>query len=205
MMRLASVLMVAVLLSTCAIFSTFAKYASISSGNDTARVATWSIKVSGTEIGVAGNTNVAFDLFKTVKDTAGADEIDVAKESADDNIIIAPGTSGSFGIVIKNDSEVNAKYTITLAETNESNIPLKYSVDGTNWVDSVAELAMGSLKDVAINMNNQDTKTVYWKWAFEGTDPGAHANQDDESDTLLGYNHTATVTITATIAVEQVD
>lgn len=214
MMRIASVLLVAVLLSTCVISGTFAKYTSTSSGSDTARVARWSILVEGTEIGVAGNTTVAFDLFKTVKDTAGNTENDVAvKDGAQ---IIAPGTSGSFTIDIVNDSEVNAKYTITLAETNTGNIPLQYSVDGENWVDSIAELSMTALTNVAIAMKNDgdtdtDSQTVYWRWVFNDTDTAvtdgsAHAGQTNVTDTALGNAGTlAEVTITATIVVEQVD
>ena len=41
MMRLASALLVAVLLSTCAISGTFAKYVTSSTGTDKARVAYW--------------------------------------------------------------------------------------------------------------------------------------------------------------------
>ena len=48
MMRIASVLMVAVLLSTCAISSTFAKYVSSDSATDTARIAKWGVEVTAT-------------------------------------------------------------------------------------------------------------------------------------------------------------
>ena len=41
MMRIASVLLVAVLLTTCSISGTFAKYVSQATGTDTARVAYW--------------------------------------------------------------------------------------------------------------------------------------------------------------------
>ena len=66
-MRLASGLLVAVLLTTCAISGTFAKYVSDATNSDTARVAKWSIEVEGEEIGVAGDPVVAFDLFETVR------------------------------------------------------------------------------------------------------------------------------------------
>ena len=150
MMRIASVLLVAVLLSTCAIFSTFAKYASTSSGSDTARVAKWSIEVEDTEIGVAGPTTVKFDLFQTVNDTGNAANDEDVKDGTGDTHIIAPGTAGSFEITIENLSEVNAKYTITLEETNPSELPLQYSVDGTTWKDSIAELVMTELTNQSI-------------------------------------------------------
>ncbi|MBR6564968.1 MAG: hypothetical protein IKK71_05985 [Clostridia bacterium] len=204
MMRIASVLLVVVLLTTSVISGTFAKYISTGVGSDIARVAKWSIEVEGTEIGVAGDTAVAFDLFSTVKDSNGTD--DETDMNPADGTIIAPGTSGSFAIDIENKSEVNAKYTIALTESNPKNIPLQYSVDGTNWKDSVAELTMDALTDQAIAMGTGvATKTVYWRWVFEGTTPGAHAGQTDAADTALGYEGTATVTIQATITVTQVD
>lgn len=207
MMRLASVLLVLTLLTTSVISGTFAKYTSTRSGSDVARVAKWSIEVEGTEIGVPGNATVAFDLFSTVKDTKGTDEADV-KAGTDGEHIIAPGTSGSFAIDIANKSEVNAKYTITLTETNTGNIPLQYSVDGTTWVDSVAELTMTALTDQSIAMGTGTaTKTVYWRWVFDENvdDQTVHAGQTDVTDTALGYAGTAQVTIEAAITVTQVD
>ena len=94
MMRLASILLVAVLMSTCAISGTFAKYTSEQTATDSARVAKWSFKVGETDI---ATTAFVFDLFNTVKDTEGATENDVA--TAENATIIAPGTSGSFEIL----------------------------------------------------------------------------------------------------------
>ena len=45
MMRVASALLVAVLLTTCAISGTFAKYVTTESGSDFARVAKWGVNV----------------------------------------------------------------------------------------------------------------------------------------------------------------
>ena len=209
MMRLASGLLVAVLLTTCAISGTFAKYISTAEGSDSARVAKWSIKVEGTEIGVAGDTTVAFDLFATINDSNGSAETDVAAGTGDEHII-APGTSGSFDIDIQNLSEVNAKYTIELSETNTGNIPLQYSVDGETWKDSIEELAMTDLTGVDIAMKiGTDTQTVYWRWVFDNeVTANGHAGQTNTTDTALGYGANSAdiqVTITATITVEQVD
>ena len=208
LMRAATLLMVLTLMTSCFVGSTFAKYTSTASGSDTARVAKWSIKVEDTEIAVTGDApTVAFDLFGTIKDTAGADEADVDLDGIlGEAQVIAPGTSGSFQLDIENLSEVNAKYTITLTETNASNIPLQYSVDGTTWKDSIAELTMTALTDVAIAMETgTSSQTVFWRWVFEGTTEGAHAGQTDATDTTLGVGGTASVTITATITATQVD
>ena len=63
MMRLASVLLIAVLMSTCAISGTFAKYVTSDSSSDSARVARW---------GFNGTTLNIEDLFVAAYD-AGAD------------------------------------------------------------------------------------------------------------------------------------
>lgn len=207
-LRIASVLLIAVLLSTCVISGTFAKYISTASGNDTARVAKWDITVEGEKLAVE-NTDIVFDLFSTVGDYDAnpedkADDADVINGTGEN--IIAPGTEGSFQFDIVNNSEVNAKYTIELEETNGAGIPLQYSVDGTTWKDSIAELAMEDLTNVDIAMTDgEDTQVVYWRWVFEGTTEGAHAGQTDGTDTALGLAGTDTVKIAASITVTQVD
>lgn len=201
MMRLASVLLVCVLLTTSVISGTFAKYISTASGSDTARVAKWDIEVEDTKLGV-DNATIVFDLFSTINDTGNtADETDVADD------LIAPGTAGSFEIDISNKSEVNAKYTIKLTEWNDNAIPLQYSVDGTNWEDSVADLTMTALTDVAIPMSTGSAnQTVYWRWVFDNEESGdGHEGQTNAYDTALGLLGTPVVTIQATIIVEQID
>ena len=63
-LKLALVLLVAVVLTTCTISGTFAKYVSSSEGSDTARVAKWDLKLNGE----AWADTVEFDLF-TYADT----------------------------------------------------------------------------------------------------------------------------------------
>ncbi|MBQ2736238.1 MAG: hypothetical protein IJP20_02270 [Clostridia bacterium] len=193
MMRVASALLVAVLLTTCAISGTFAKYVTSATATATATVAKWDIKLDGTDI-TTGTPNVDFNLAETWTDYDGSAEVDV------DDKLLAPGTAGSFDFVITNSSEVNAKYSITLAETitglpgtvAEADFPVEYSTDNAHWSNDIANaVASGTL---AMNGGNA-TVTVYWRWAFNG---------NDTIDTALGVA-TPTVTITATINVEQVD
>ena len=202
-MRLASAMLVLTIVTTCAISGTFAKYTSTASGSGAATVAKWSFKAIGEEIAVTGDkTDLQFNLFDTINGTGNTDdETDVVDNK------IAPGTSGSFGIKVQNTSEVTAKYTIALAETNDSDIPLQYSLNGTNWVDSIEKLTMDDLTNQTLAINAAEvTHTVYWRWVYEGTTSGAHANQTDATDTALGIATTApTVTIEATITATQVD
>ena len=137
---------------------TYAKYTTKFTGSDTATVAKF--KVS------SNTTAETFDLFKTAKEVDGT--------TADAEVVngkVAPGTGGKFDIQLTNDSEVKVHYAISLKETNESNIPIEYSLDGTTYV-TAANFASVSADDLAIGSTTQQTKTVsvYWRWAFEGKD-----------------------------------
>ena len=191
MVRLVAVLAVTMMFTMCFVGGTFAKYTSSATGTDSATVAKWDIKVGGTNI--ATNDTFTFDLFKTIKDSNGSDvESDM---SPVDGTIIAPGTRGSFDIVIKNDSQVNATYAIDYTVTNTNNIPVKFSVDGTNWFDDINYL---DVRSVAINMGATATVTVQWMWEFERIN-------GDTQDTTLGSAASATLTVSAAVSAIQVD
>lgn len=204
MMRFASGLLVAVLLTTSIISGTFAKYTSSATGNDTAKVAKWSFKVGGTDI--VENNTVTFNLFNTVKEEKTTDSETHIKNT--DGSIIAPGTSGSFDIVLSNESEVTAKYAISFTETNTSNVPIQYSTDGKSWTDEINTLnikADDAKTALGFNEGDKSTKiTVYWKWAYEAGNP-AVKEQSDTKDTALGKDGSATVNVQANITATQVD
>ena len=180
---------------------TYAKYTSSGTGNDTATVAKWSFKVGDKDITTASDA-FTFDLFKTIKDTAGADESDVKSGK-----IIAPGTSGSFDIAIKNESEVNAKYTAAFELTNAGNIPVEFSTDGgESWKSTISGI---NITDKAIAMGASDTVKVEWRWAYEGSgSTNFKTSQTDTTDTKLGTDaqtSAATLTVTANVTATQVD
>lgn len=205
-LRVSALLLALTLITTCFVGGTFAKYTSSTTGDDTATVAKWSFKVNDTEFATTTAKTLTFNLFDTINDTNNtADETDVA-----DNLI-APGTAGSFALVVKNDSEVNAKYTVELTETNAKDVPLQYSVDGNTWKDSIAELSMEDLTDQPINARIVKLVTVYWRWVFDEnvTDKRLHAGQTDGTDTALGIAaqeaSVPSVQITAKVTATQVD
>lgn len=193
-MRAAALLLVLTLMTSCFVGGTFAKYTSTATGTGNATVAKWSVKVGTTDI--ATTTPFTFDLFTTTNEFGGGAEDHVTAGK------IAPGTQGSFDLVVENFSEVTAKYTITLTEDNTANIPLQYSLDGSNWVDSIGALTMSGLTDQILDIGVAAvTHTVYWRWAFEG---GGHAGQTNADDTALGIA-AATLSIEASITATQVD
>ena len=202
MMRVASALLVAVLLTTCAISGTFAKYVSKASAQDDARVARWDIELNDTSI----NETFVFDLFATVNDTNDSAETDVATDAT--TTVIAPGTQGSFDIELLNKSEVTAKYGIQYTVTNVDSIPVKFSVDnGNTWKNTLDEVvAHDENTKLAMDATKATVITVQWKWDYEvGADADAVA-VNDSADTGFGEAATlSAITVKADITVTQVD
>ena len=182
------------LVSLSLVSGTWAKYTSTVSGSDSARVAKWEWTYNSADV----LTSFEFDLFNT---TYTDSNVDVNGKN-DDAVVIAPGTTGSFTFGFKNESEVNAEYSVTFTETNANNIPVQFSLDGTTWKDSLAEL---NIAETAIDMGDDAECTVRWRWVFEGTESGAHAGQTDSTDTELGINGEYTYGVSATVTFTQVD
>ena len=184
MMRTASVLLIAVLLSTCAISGTFAKYATKVEGTASASVAKWDVAAS---VGTA--TNV-FDLFKTIKDSNGTDnETDVASGK------IAPGTSGEFTITLDANNEVSTAYSVTFELTKSNpNLPILFSVDGGEF-KSTLDSVNGTITLSSDAATLDRDIIVKWQWAI-GDETG--------SDNVFGDGSTS-VTVKAIVNFTQVD
>ena len=178
------------LVSLTLVSSTWAKYTSTVSGQDSARVAKWAWEYKGEAL---TTDTVKFDLFETILDsdlTNAETDVDV-NGAADDATVIAPGTSGQFVVLLENNSEVNATYEIDYTVTNANNIPVEFSVNGGSW---------GTLEDVTatvIAMNGGAAQyTIQWRWVFDG---------DDSVDTPLGIAGSAEIIVHAKITMTQVD
>ena len=105
MMRAASVLMVAVLLSTCAISGTFAKYVTSDTGTDSARVAKWGVTINvQDDMGMFSN---GYKADNTVTNTASEASVLHATEQ-----LVAPGTKGSTSFTISGTPEVRNIITV---------------------------------------------------------------------------------------------
>lgn len=199
MMRAASVLMVAVLLSTCAISGTFAKYVTSATSGDTARVAKWGITMS----------NNGADTF--------IDNYDAGLYATPDKNIVAPGTSGSTTYEVDGAPETDYEITFvgtfveevflkagtyeyttpydTTMKTTIANhyYPIKYTVavsaangditggDASATYDTLAS-ALTAISAMKIGYEANETcdlvLTLSWAWAYEG--------QNDQADTVLG-------------------
>ena len=203
MLKLASFVLLVTMVSLTLVSGTYAKYTSSISGTDTVQVAKWDIKAgkSGEETSITGGGTVSFDLFNTINDTGNAAaETDVTTGK------IAPGTEGSFSFNIKNDSEVTAIYGLTYELTNAGNVPLEFSIDdGHTWVASLTGLnnAVSDANKIAIGYSK--LVTVRWRWAFTGAASSNYTETQTElSDTTIGIA-APSVTVSATLTVEQFD
>lgn len=215
MMRIASALLVAVILTTCAISGTFAKYVTSGSGSDSARVAKFGVTVTGT-----ANTFEKTYAKDDMSFTLAANTV-VSTED-----VVAPGTSGSMAaFTINGTPEVAVRVNFT------GSLEL-----GDKWVDSTAayycpiEVTVGDTtfkgldyasadefeaavnakiatftNDYAAGTNlngiGGDAPAISWKWAFEGN--------DNVKDTYLGdqaaAGEAATISLDITATVTQID
>ena len=208
MMRLASVLLIAVLMSTCAISGTFAKYVTSDSGSDTARVAKFGVEV---------NNDGSLFLEDYAKNdssyTLGTNTV----ESVDSWNVIAPGTTWSnTDVVLSGQPEVAVKVTYEITTLTVSGdwkddlsveyFPIIFNVAGKDYyigmdstVDSIDTLIAAVKTAVAgysktyepntdLSTKATDALDITWRWEFDGAATGATLNgyQTDERDTDIG-------------------
>lgn len=222
MMRIASVLLVAVLLSTCAISGTFAKYITEKESTDTARVAKFGVDLAVT---VDGAFATEYDADTTATDKLGvAIAKTVVASSTDSDNLVAPGTNGDLmaSATIEGTPEVavNVKQEATLVLTNWAvegtyYCPLVITVDGAKFYGmdytsaaefiAAVEAALDSDVNYEPNTDLTESHSVTWEWAFEGTD----GKQTDVKDTALGDYAAKTgdieISFTYKVTVTQID
>lgn len=140
MMRIASVLLIVTILSTCAISGTFAKYITTGEGEDSARVAKWGINIA-----MAGDKLFADKYEYSTTPNPGRGY--AVKSSIAEDQVVAPGTSseeagGTFKAVISGTPEVAVRYSLSFDE----------------WHDII--LAKGSkIKDETVLASTYDAQT----------------------------------------------
>lgn len=211
-MRLAVLMLVLVMMTSCFVGGTFAKYTSSSTGTATARVAYW---------GFTAPAKMEIDMFDG-EYTNTADVTTVDAKNTDN--VIAPGTSKevTFGFAYTANTaksitapEVDYSFTVdatgTASDDIKNNTNIVWYLDGTKVAnfDALLTAIEGLSEDVeAGNLPaNNGSHTVKWEWAFEtkGTDGKADATQD-AFDTVMGNKNTLDeVSIEITITATQVD
>lgn len=195
-MRIASLLLVAVLMTTCVISGTYAKYVTSGQVDDTARVAKFGVKVTASS-----------DLFsKTYTKNDSTFEKTYSVVSSDDDKVVAPGTTGSISAasltgtpevaVRVSYKNVNLDLGSNWKVGDDYYCPLVITVNGTDYsgmdYESAAkfeEAVEGVISNVTADFEaNTDLSTagtsgavaVKWSWPFYVSD------ESDEKDTSLG-------------------
>lgn len=219
MMRAASALMVATLLTTSVISGTFAKYTTSANTQDGARVAVWGFKPTTINIS---------NLFKNAYDST--------VKSGDEHQcdVIAPGTTGRAEFGFTYNGSVDApEVAYTFSVDTEGSLCSEYIENNPNILWKLDDGAFGTwdklLADIeALSGDSSGTKvynpgelpanfnkttykhTVTWKWEFQTQDDSTTTSQDEMStqdvkDTALGNDATAGVNLKITITATQKD
>lgn len=172
---------------------TLAKYVSDAFGRDSTLVAKWAFLANGLDITTLDNNDsIQFNLFETIYDSDGVNQ--------DSDVVlgfIAPGTSGKFTFELKNVSEVSAQYGINFEALNPSQIPIEYSIDGSNWYSDITRINIIKNNNTILDIgSSEEYITVFWRWPF---------NSDIDKDTSLATTGDVSITVKATVYASQID
>lgn len=232
LMRSAGLLLVLVLVTSCFVGSTFAKYTVGGTGTATARVAKFGVAVTA-------SGDMFAKTYATDDQSAGA----IVNSVASTENVVAPGTKGNMSSIVlagKPEVAVRVEYKVntfaltgwqTDDETNPTEYcPLVFTVGdktykigdtGIDTVDKLEAAVKNAIEgcsqnyeantDLSTANTNVKVPSVSWAWAFQGADNGASttAYQTDAKDTKLGdraaEGNAATVTLEIATTVTQID
>lgn len=174
MMRIAAVLLIVTLLSTCAISGTFAKYITTGEGEGSARVAKWGIEISMTD-------NLFSNQYETDDaDYAGRNNGDgktYSVVSADGADVVAPGTKKDDAIVatIKGTPEVATRLYLDLDVTKDIKLEAGDYLDYTTGLDTADTFTLA-----------ENYYPVKFDINFKGTIAN-HRNMNFKISDILGF------------------
>lgn len=198
-LRVAAVLAVGALLSTCLVSGTFAKYTTSGSSSDSARVAKWGVVVDGKDASGFKETYNGGSVKATAKVVAPGttDKLTAAKVTGNPEVKVQ----------VKNTAEVKLE-NWTVGEQDTFYCPLTFQVAGkdvTISADATKEQIIQAVQTAVSNTSKtyevgesieDAAPSVTWSWAFDG---------NDTNDTLLGNKDTApTISIKVTTQIDQV-
>ena len=227
-LKLAGILLALVLVTSCFVGGTFAKYVTSGTGNDTARVAKFGVKVTA-------NGSTFANTYAAKDGVVGTIANSVVSSNTDEKVV-APGTSGNMvSMTLEGTPEVavNVKYKATVTLNNwvykaregaagEFYCPLVITVNGdeikglayTSDVDfknavetKINDYSQNYAANTPLADKSNDSLKISWAWAFE--DNAADAEQTDVKDTYLGdqaaNGNAATIALEVVTTVTQID
>ena len=211
-----SVFVIALLLLLVAVIGfggcTLSKYVTKKSATGSASVAQWGYTIEADASGIFGtdyvyNTGKTASIVKTTESTA----LTVSAKNTDRTNRVAPGTTGSMTFTVKGKAEVLSQIKISIADTEFSDVVLKYT-EGTDttvktynplkWTlkkdGEETDIVKGTLedvkkelaklykteagKDVATAVNTEVNDKYILSWAWDFSTNDVN----DSLDTLLG-------------------
>lgn len=179
------VLLLLVGVSTAYVAGTYAKYTSTVNASGTVTVAKWAFASDNNISTINVNLDQTYHATSLV------------------NGRIAPGTSGSFAIALKNtNSEVAANFDVILGTMTDKPTNLKFYKDSSY----TQELVLGDATDgvisgqLAAGDSTGLTVNVYWRWLYETGSGSTLVTNDgyDTDDGVAGAALTLPVTIKGT-------
>ena len=227
LMRSAGLLLALVLVTSCFVGSTFAKYTTSADATESARVAKFGVRVT-TNAGMFAKEYATDDL--SVVGT-------IAKSVISTDKVVAPGTKkeGFVASTIAGTPEVAVRVSYEAKQFELTNwtttgtdeyCPLVFTVNGTEYkigsagITNVAQLQTAVkdaikayTKDYAPGTDlsgvGADTLTISWEWPFETGTNDTEKLANNAKDTALGNRaaagNAATVSLTLATTVTQID
>ena len=229
MMRVASIMLVLVLLTSSVISGTFAKYVSEGTGTDSARVAKWGVTIESNGAMFGEHYNGYNDNNISNTYTGSVDSQGKIPAEGGLSKVVAPGTKGNMvAVALKGTPEVAVKVTYSADVTlngwkigDTEYCPLYIYVNGVayNTGDSLAITDLEAAVEAAVAAYSvsypagtdlekvgADALNISWEWPYETYKNG---NLCDAQDTALGNatadGYPSTIEISVTTTVTQID
>lgn len=160
-LKAAGLMMSVMMLATCVISGTMAKYTSTGTATSVkATAATWNVNVDGTGI----DTYAFDDLTFTVDELTGG-----AKEGSYEGGKIVPGTFGYAEVTVTNEGEVDAVLSVTKSGTATSHQGLTLALlDKAPTAADAASMTDATITNVELARTSGE-KTIYiaYVWQFD--------------------------------------
>lgn len=174
MMRVASVLLIAVLLSTCAISGTFAKYVTKSSATEVARVAKWGVDFV-----------ITTDMFKTTYQYDAPPHGDftgkLSVESDNGNKVVAPGTSGT-GYSLSTIGTPEVSYVVTFGLDIAASQTVYLDIGGDVYRPVSYTLTLGASSYTSNDLAKIASNILTYKYMYD-VDSGHYYTTADNGTT----------------------
>ncbi len=229
--RVALVMLVLTMVTSCFVGGTFAKYVTSGEGADSARVAKFGVVVTG-------NGTAFAEMYDDEAVAAASYATVVSDLTGDIKDLVAPGTKGNMvSMTLAGKPEVNVEVSyeaevelgdnwIDKDDTSKFYCPLKVTVAGTTLCgldynsadafetaieDNIAAYSKSYSAGTDLSTVAGDSLAVSWEWPFVADGTYAVNQQTDPKDTFLGdraaenVDDAATITLAVTTTVTQID